>query len=178
MWCQLRLQSPGTQWVRAPVITRTCGCHLGAELGLLAGFRMDFFVWSWLLWGSLVQRGCIPWARRGVKWKSGSRSLLQGIFPTQGSNPSLPHCRQILYQMSHRGSPRKQGGEAVFIKVRLRTGSASLEAHSVVQADLGSTWSQGERTRSHLWMQRVMIHLCLSIFFFWLCYVAFGILVP
>ena len=27
-------------------------------------------------------------------------SLLQGIFPTQGSNPGLPHCRQILYQLS------------------------------------------------------------------------------
>ena len=34
-------------------------------------------------------------------------SLLQGIFSTQGSNPGLPHCRQILYQLSHRGSPRK-----------------------------------------------------------------------
>ena len=35
----------------------------------------------------------------------GSLSLLQGIFPTQGSNPRLPHCRQILYQLSHKGSP-------------------------------------------------------------------------
>ena len=35
-----------------------------------------------------------------------SRSLLQGIFPTQGSNPGLPYCRQILYQLSHKGSPR------------------------------------------------------------------------
>ena len=33
-------------------------------------------------------------------------SLLQGIFPTQVSNPGLPHCRQILYQLSHKGSPR------------------------------------------------------------------------
>ena len=31
-------------------------------------------------------------------------SLLQGIFPSQGSNPGLPHCRQILYQLSHQGS--------------------------------------------------------------------------
>ena len=30
----------------------------------------------------------------------GSLSLLQGIFPTQGSNPGFPHCRQILYQLS------------------------------------------------------------------------------
>ena len=29
--------------------------------------------------------------------------LLQGIFPTQGSNPGLPHCRKILYQLSHKG---------------------------------------------------------------------------
>ena len=36
----------------------------------------------------------------------GSLSLLQGIFPTQGSNPGLPHFRQILYQLSHQGSPR------------------------------------------------------------------------
>src|SRR5574337_1071548 len=36
----------------------------------------------------------------------GSLSLLQGIFPTQGLNPDLPHCRQILYQLSHKGSLR------------------------------------------------------------------------
>ena len=36
----------------------------------------------------------------------GSFSLLQGIFPTQGLNPGLPHCRQILDQLSHKGSPR------------------------------------------------------------------------
>ena len=36
----------------------------------------------------------------------GSLSLLQGIFPTQGSIPGLPHCRRILYQLSPQGSPR------------------------------------------------------------------------
>ena len=36
----------------------------------------------------------------------GSLSLLQGTFPSQGSNPGLPHCRQILYQLSYKGSPR------------------------------------------------------------------------
>ena len=36
----------------------------------------------------------------------GSLSLLQGIFPTQGLNPGLLHCRQTLYQLSHQGSPR------------------------------------------------------------------------
>ena len=36
----------------------------------------------------------------------GSHSLVQGIFPTQGSNLGLLHCRQILYHLSHQGSPR------------------------------------------------------------------------
>ena len=36
----------------------------------------------------------------------GSLSLLQGTIPTQESNPGLPHCRWILYQLSHKGNPR------------------------------------------------------------------------
>ena len=36
----------------------------------------------------------------------GSHSFLQGIFSTQGSNPGLLHCSQILHQLSHQGSPR------------------------------------------------------------------------
>ena len=36
----------------------------------------------------------------------GFHSLLQGIFPAQGSNPSLPHCWRILQELSHKGSPR------------------------------------------------------------------------
>jgi len=34
----------------------------------------------------------------------GSLSLLQEIISTKGLNPGLPHCRQILYQLSHKGS--------------------------------------------------------------------------
>ena len=36
----------------------------------------------------------------------GSHSLLQGIFPTQGVNPGLLHCRQILYHLGHQGHPQ------------------------------------------------------------------------
>ena len=35
----------------------------------------------------------------------GCHSLLQRIFPTQGSNLGLPHCRQTLYHLNHQGSP-------------------------------------------------------------------------
>ena len=47
-----------------------------------------------------------PWDSPGQNTGVGSLSLLQGIFPTEGSNPGLPHCRWILYQLSHKGSPR------------------------------------------------------------------------
>ena len=46
-----------------------------------------------------------PWNSPGQNTGVGSLSLLQGIFPTQGSNPGLAHCRQIFYQLSYQGSP-------------------------------------------------------------------------
>ena len=47
-----------------------------------------------------------PWNSPGQNTGVGSCSLLQEIFPTQGLNPGLLHCRLILYQLSHQGSPR------------------------------------------------------------------------
>ena len=70
------------------------------------------------------------------KYWIGSHSLLQRIFPTQGSNLGLLHCRQILYHLSHQGSPGRicyhcirSGGEErklfvftyVYIKYHCRT---------------------------------------------------------
>ena len=54
------------------------------------------------LWEDINNRACfyITCNRQpalSVRWR---------IFPTQGLNPGLPHCRQILYQLSHKGSPR------------------------------------------------------------------------
>ena len=43
---------------------------------------------------------------RQKSWSGCDLSLLQGIFPTQGSNPGLLHCRQILYHLSHQGRPK------------------------------------------------------------------------
>ena len=42
-----------------------------------------------------------PWNSPGQNIGVGSPSFLQGIFPSQGSNPDLPHCKWILYQLSH-----------------------------------------------------------------------------
>ena len=47
-----------------------------------------------------------PWNSPGQNTGVNSLSLLQRIFPTQGLNPGLSHCRRILYPLSHKGSPR------------------------------------------------------------------------
>ena len=53
---------------------------------------------------SLRPRGLYsPWNSPGQNTGVGSCSLPRGIFPTQGSNPGLPHCRWILYQLSQQG---------------------------------------------------------------------------
>ena len=46
-----------------------------------------------------------PWDSPGKNTGVCCHSLLQGIFPTQGSNPGLPHCRQTLYHLNQQGSP-------------------------------------------------------------------------
>ena len=57
-----------------------------------------------------------------------SHSLLQGIFPIQGSNPVLLHCRQILYCLSHLGIPlyrtlpRVTAGSHINMPLTLRVG--------------------------------------------------------
>ena len=47
-----------------------------------------------------------PWNSPGQKTGVSRLFHLQRIFPTQESNPGLPHCRWILYQLNHKGSPR------------------------------------------------------------------------
>ena len=51
-----------------------------------------------------------PWDFPGNSTGVDCHFLLQGIFPTQGSNPGLPHCRQTLYHLSHQGSITTQSG--------------------------------------------------------------------
>ena len=59
---------------------------------------------------SLQPRGLhSPWNSPGQNTGVGNLSLLQGIFPTQGLNPGFLHCRWILYQLSHKGSPKNTG---------------------------------------------------------------------
>ena len=60
-----------------------------------------------------IPMDCSPWNSPGQNTGVGSLSLLQGIFPTQGLNPGLPHCRPILYQLSHTGTQEYWSGEPI-----------------------------------------------------------------
>ena len=60
-----------------------------------------------------------PWNSPGQNTGVGS---LQGIFPTQGSNPGLPHCRQILYQLSHQMSGKGDLNQRANLPANKKTG--------------------------------------------------------
>ena len=72
-------------------------------------FWKQYVKWKWKLLRHvrlLLTPWASPWNSPGQNTRVGSLSLLQRIFPTQGSNPGHLHCRQVLYQLSHKGSPR------------------------------------------------------------------------
>ena len=64
---------------------------------------------KWVLVAQSCPTLCVtPWSVRGLlQARILEDPLLQEIFPTQGSNPGLLHCRQILYHLNYQGSPRK-----------------------------------------------------------------------
>ena len=72
-----------------------------------------------------------PWNSPGQNTGVGSLSLLQGIFPTQGSNPDLPHCSQIFYQLSHKGSHSKNLLLGDLPNLGIKPGSPALQKDSL-----------------------------------------------
>ena len=64
---------------------------------------------------------------RGMDTRVACHALLQRIFPTQGLNPGLPHCRWILYQLSHQENIFKPTSEYQFVQ-DLRTVNEAMES--------------------------------------------------
>ena len=79
-----------------------------------------------------------PWNSLGQNTGVGSLSLLQGIFPTQGLKPGLLHCRRILYQLCHQGSPK---GGAIRISEVIDISLTILILHQDFLSHLESWWS-------------------------------------
>ena len=68
---------------------------------------LSFSVMSHSLWSHGLQPSMLQyaWVFSRQEYWSGCHALIQGIFPTQGSNPGLTRCRWILYWPSHQGIP-------------------------------------------------------------------------
>ena len=92
-----------------------------------------------------------PWNSPGQKTGVGSLSLVQGMFPTPGSNPGLPHFRQIPYQLSHKGSPSHR--TEVFISQNPKTLKASLWTGVTLLSPTGAARSTWEALLM-LWVER------------------------
>ena len=128
-------------------------------------------------WSPLV---LCPWDSPGKNTRVGCHALLQAIFLTQGSNPGLPHCGQILYHLSHQGSPSIlewvaypfSRGSSWFrnwtwvscIAGRLFTSWATKEAHLVTMPQMKrSFFSSSNIQRSSLPLQLLLYFLFASL---------------
>ena len=72
----------------------------------------------------------------------------RGIFPTPGSNPGFPYCRQILYQLSHQESPRM----LKWVAYPLSSGSSwprNLTGVSCIAAGFFTSWATREAPDTH-----------------------------
>ena len=78
------------------VVSWTCGC----VLSFFSHVRPCA-----MLWTVACQVPLSNWDSPGMDTRVGCHALLQEIFPTQRSNPGLLRCQQILYRLSHEGSP-------------------------------------------------------------------------
>ena len=118
--------------------------------------------WSLLLlrkwkWKSLshVWFFATLWNSPGQNTRVGSLSLLQGIFPTHRSNPGLPHCRRILYQLSHKGRPR------ILDWVAYSFSSGSSDSG----IELGSPALQADCLPTELWEKPITFTINVSNFY-------------
>ena len=94
---------------------------------------------------------CDPMDYIGQNTGVSSLSLLQGIFPNQGSNPDLLHCRQILYQLSHRGSPIILERVAYPFS-RGSSQSRNLTGISCIAGGFFTNWAISSVQFSHVWL--------------------------
>ena len=115
-----KLQSPSKS---APHPQPSCPLVTAPEKGKCQSLS---HVWLFATPWTVARRLLCPWDSPGKNTGVGCRALLQGIFPAQGSNPSLLHCRRILYRRSHQGGPCM--APASTQKPKLKTERLEMEA--------------------------------------------------
>ena len=117
----------------------------------------------WSSGGGLVTQSCrtlvTPWTvacqaplSMGLSNKNtpvGCHFLLQGIFPTQESNPGLLHCRKILYQLSYEGTLRNSSKWRFFTKLNILSPCDLAIIHFGIYPNELKIWVH---TKTYMWM--------------------------
>ena len=83
-----------------------------------------------------------PWDSPGKSTGVGCHCLLQGIFPTQGSNPGFPHCRQTLYHLSCQGSPKEEKRQIMLVAYPILFLHFFLRNRNLILCSMRSSLSQ------------------------------------
>ena len=144
MWYSKLGRSMNQSWLTLLVLVQGnysyfCGSHLWGNSVMFSAFAHFHGLYS-------------PRNSLGV----GSLSLLQGIFPTQELNPGLPHCRRIIYQLSHKGSPRILEWVAYpFFFLTQDLPDTGIE--------LGSPALQAESLPTELWGKPIYIYIYIQL---------------
>ena len=102
-----------------------------------------------------------PWDSPGKNTGVCNLSLLKEIFPTQGSNPGLPHCRQIHYRLSHQGSPRI----LEWVAYPFSRGSSWPENRTRVSCIAGGFFISWTTREVHFWNGGIINH-CYIVFLY------------
>ena len=103
-----------------------------------------------------------PWNSPGKNTGVGSHSLLQGLFLTQGSTLDLLHCRQILFHLSHQGSPSSVQFSSVAqscVCNPMKRSTPGLPVHHQLRSSLKLTFIKSVMPSSHLILCRPLLLL-------------------
>ena len=84
----------------------------------------------------------------------GGLSFFQGIFPNQGSNSGLPHCRRILYQLSHKGSSSTNTAIIDTI-INYNSGACSRERWAHRPPEPWTTWLENDKPETSWLLKRL-----------------------
>ena len=146
-WKMLRLEGGGIVWSLGQGVSPTGLCFLATKWLCPAATQLYPMLGHWWKLLSRVRLFATPglyspWNSPGQNTGVGRLSLLQEIFPTQGSNPGLPHCRRILYQLSHKGTPSNLYWELIVFQIGFHQGDVGcgINLSDSIASSLTRAW--------------------------------------
>ena len=125
-----------------------------------------FFLWTFNLQSVWLCNLIVAWNFLGQNTGVDNFSLFQGIFPTQGSNPGLPHYRQFLYQDEPPGKPKNTGVGRLSLLQRIFLAQESNQALLTCRQILYQLSNQGSPKWKEIYCNLEIIGFARSSFWF------------